>query len=794
LHTRLHLGAGSAAAIAVTFRPLLGVRLLVIMAAWAAVTAPAAVLAVQDAAARIAAVRFEGVEPSRQTYVEGIVRLKAGDAYDPAQADEAVSRLLRTGRFWSASVSSEDSPEGVVLTFVVRERPVISEIRFEGNTNMGQGRLAPLVPAKVGDLLDRFAVSEGAEAIAAKYRSSGYGDVKVSFDEELLEREGVLVYRVEEGARRRIREILFEGSTAFPDDELVKKIDSRTAWWFLRTGEYDKDRVESDVAAVQRFLRDEGFLDAKVSHRVDLNEDGDIALVFEITEGTRYVIEAIELIGRTVFSEAELRDLTTLREGMFIRRVDLDTDARAIQTQYGEFGYIYATIRPDWVFSAEPGLVRVTHTIVEGDQFRVGKVVVRGNARTKDKVVRRALDMYPPDDLWNVTAARNAERNLRESQIFDEVRVFPVGDGPDVRDVIMDVREADKTGDFVFGFGITSNNGLVGKFSLELRNFDLFDRPRTWSDLARLRSFFGGGQRLNLDLEPGGELNRYRIDFTEPYFLDRPLSLTTSLYLFDRLRDGYEEGRIGTTVSLGKRFDRGVLHGWTGELSARLEGVDIEPDSEFGTSVFLAPDIRRDQGNSVLTSLRAAVVRDRTDNRFIPSTGDRLRLSYEQVGALGGDYVFGRASSAYTWYTTLGTDQLNRKSVLSLHGEAGAIVGNAPIFERYYAGGVGSIRGFAYRQASPRDGLEDNVIGGDILLVGSAEYTYPLVGEWLRGLVFLDTAWLEGFRASVGTGVRMTVEFLGPVPLELHFSAPLATEDGDEEEYFSFVIGGALSR
>ncbi len=783
MHTRTHF---------TTFRRSPGTtgRLALIVAALISIHPAAA----QTPGEPIAAVRFEGVAPSRQTYVEGIVRLKAGDAYDPAQVDEAVSRLLRTGRFWSVTGGGEASPAGPVVVFNLRERPVIAEIRFEGNTNMGTGRLIPLVPAKEGDLVDRFAVSEGAEAIANKYRSSGYGEVRVTFDEERLDRDGVLVYRVEEGVRRRIRDIVFEGSTVFEDDELMRHIESRTALWFFRVGEYDKSRVEGDVGSVQRFLRDEGFLDARVTHRVDVRADGDINLVFEIVEGTRYTVEQIDLTGRTVFPEQELRDLTTLRPGAFIQRKTLEADARAIQTHYGEFGYIYAGVKPDWVFSADPGLVRVTHTIQEGDQFRVGKVVIRGNTRTKDKVVRRALDMYPPDDLWNVTAARNAEKGLRESRIFDEARVYPVGDEPGVRDVIMDVREAEKTGDFIFGFGVTSNNGLVGKFSLELRNFDLFDRPRTWGDLARLKSFFGGGQRLNLELEPGGDLNRYRIDFTEPYFLDRPLSLTTSFYLFDRIRDGYEEGRIGTTISLGKRFERGVLHGWTGEISARLEGIDITPESDFGTTVFLAPDIRDDQGASVLTSLRAALVRDRTDNRFIPSTGDRLRLSYEQVGALGGDFVFGRASSSYTWYTTLATDHLERKSVLALHGEAGAIVGNAPLFERYYAGGVGSIRGFAYRQASPRGGLEDNVIGGDILLIGSAEYTYPLVGEWLRGLVFLDTAWLDGFRASVGTGVRMTVNFLGPVPLELHLATPVASEDDDEKEFFSFVIGGSLTR
>ena len=321
---------------------------------------------------------------------------------------------------------------------------------------------------------------------------------------------------------------------------------------------------------------------------------------------------------------------------------------------------------------------------------------------------------------------------------------------------------------------------------LDLQNFDHTRPPRSWRELFKFRSFFGAGQRLRVELQPGTDLSRFRLDFTEPYLRDKPVRFDFSLYLFDRGRDDYNEQRVGTTVSFGKRFKRGRLQGWSGEISFRLERVRIDDIDLFASS-----EIRDDEGSHLLTSTKVALARDRTDNRFLPSTGDRFRISYEQFGVFGGDHGFGKLQAKYQRYRTIKTDILDRKSVLEVRAEAGAIIGDAPVFERFYAGGTGSIRGFDFRGVGPRDGIDDNNIGGDYLLLLGAEYSYPLFGENVRGHVFIDsgTAGTGAFRAAIGTGVRLTVNVFGPVPLEFNLAFPISSGSGDDEQVFSFLVG-----
>ena len=746
-----------------------------------------AVCAQEEREPTISGVDFVGLVRTDEAYVRDVVSVKSGERLDTAALDSAVVRLLRTGRFLSATYRLSTVGEGTRVTFHVREHPIVTAVRFEGNSKFSDGQLKEHIGQQVDRPVDWLAVRDGRETISTLYRETGYSDVVVSYDRERLEHTGELIYTIQEGKRIRIRRIEFKGNERISDPELKRHIDTKTAWWIIRTGAFDEERAESDVARLQSHYRDQGFLDARVSYRRELSEDGEeLTMVFVIDEGTRYLVESIEFRGNTVLTDDELVALVVSKVGQTVRRRQVDNDVRTIQTRYGGLGYIYATVRAIRVFSDTPGLVRITIEINEGEQFRVGRVSVRGNTRTKDKVVRRALNLYPPDDLFDLTEAREAERRLLETRIFSSARVYPVGDAPGVRDVVIDVVEAEKAGDFRFGAGVTSNSGIVGHLVLDLQNFDLFDWPRSWSELTKFRAFFGAGQRLRLELQPGTELTRFRLDFTEPYLLDKPVRFDFSSYLFERGRDGYVERRAGANVSLGKRFERGQLQGWAGEIALRVENVSIDD-----VYIFASKEIRRDEGSNLMTSLKATMVRDRTDSRFIPTTGDRLRIGYEQFGVFGGDHTFGKLTTGYAWYKTIRTDRLDRKSVLQLRADGGVIVGNAPVFAHFYAGGTGSIRGFSYRGVGPRDGIDDNNIGGDYLVLLGGEYSFPLVGESIRGLLFLDTGTVGAgtWRASIGAGVRFTIDLFGPVPLELDLAVPVVSDPDDEEQIFSFQVG-----
>jgi len=733
---------------------------------------------------RIGAVEFVGLVRTSDTVVRDIVRVAPGDPFNASALDEATARLLRTGRFLTAQWRDEQLPAGVRVIFEVREHPLVTAIRFEGNKKFGDAHLMKEITQKVGQPMDAFAVRDGRDSIAAIYREAGYGDVAISYDRDRFNQTGEVVYTIEEGRQVRIRKILFEGNETFPRSVLNRQVNTKTALGIFRTGAFDEDRIDSDVVRLQNYYRDQGFLDARVNYRRELSENGknlNIILTFE--EGARYTIESIDFRGHAVFTDQELLALMVSKVGETVKRRQVGADARAIQTRYGEIGHIYATVQPIRVFSDTPGLVRITIEVSEQGQYRVGQVRVRGNTRTKDKVVRRALNLYPPDDLFDLTEAREAERRLLDTRIFSSARVYPVGDAPGVRDAVIDIQESERLGDFLFGVGVTSNSGVVGNIVLDLRNFDLSDTPRNLEELLSFRAFCGGGQRMRLELQPGTELSRFRVDFSEPYLFDRPVRLDTSLYLFDRGRDGYTERRAGISLSVGTRFQQGWLQGWSGEVALRVQDTAVKD-----LDLFAAHDIREDEGSNLMPSIKASLVRDRTDNRYVPTTGDRLRISYEQFF---GDHMFGRATAAYVWNRTLHTDMFNRKNVLQIRAEGGAIIGDGPVFQRFYAGGTGSIRGFEFRGVGERQGLQDNNIGGDYLVLLGGEYSFPLYAENLRGLLFVDsgTAGSGPWRTSVGVGVRFTINIFGPVPLELDLAMPVVRDEDDEEQIFSFQIG-----
>ncbi len=760
----------------------------------ATVVSSSATLAQQDQPV-VARIRFDGATRTTEAYMLSLIRSRPGGPFRQDVVDADALRLLRTGKFLSVTSDTQAGPEGTTIIFRVVERPTVHTIRFEGNHVIKDRALADKVPIEPGDPFDAFSVREGRDNILAAYRDKGYGYAAVEVDQARARSSGELIYVIEEGPTVRVRQVWFEGNQAIDAKQLKKQVRTKPTLWIFRTGVFDPDSVEADAADLQRFYRGEGFLDARVSYRVEPGaEPGDLRVVFTIVEGEPYLVESIRIEGAAVLSDQEILGMMKTQPEGVIKQADLDADVEAVQTAYGEQGHIYSIVQAGRVFSTTPGYVIITIGISEGERVEVGRIVVRGNENTQDKVVRRALDLFP-GDTFNLSLARAAEDRLRATRIFDRVSVTPVGSGPGVRDILLFVNETESTNDLVFGMGVTSNSGLVGSILLDIKNFDIFDTPRTFSELIKFRAFRGAGQRLRLELQPGTELNRFRIDFTEPYLFDKPLRFDLSLYLFSRAREGYDEQRTGSSVSLGKRLIDGLgprswFKDWYGELSFRAENVDVD-----NADIFTDKSIREVRGSTVLTSVRGTLVRDRTDNRFLPTRGDRWTMSYEQFL---GDFNFGKLRANYARHLTLSTDRQGRNSVLSLRTSAGIILGDSPVFENFYAGGLGSIRGFGFRGVGPRGGISDDPIGGEFLLTASAEYSFPLAGELLRGVVFTDMGTVEekleltSWRVSVGFGVRLTIELFGPVPIEIDIAAPLIRDADDEERIFSFFIGGTF--
>ena len=279
-----------------------------------------------------------------------------------------------------------------------------------------------------------------------------------------------------------------------------------------------------------------------------------------------------------------------------------------------------------------------------------------------------------------------------------------------------------------------------------------------------------------------------RSAFTIRGFSDQPYGFGSEAYLQNRIRDVYTDQRIGGRLSLDKRFD----YVYSARLSLRGENVYIHNIQDKEVRAY---QILEAEGNSTLTSVGLSFRRDTSNRGLVPSRGTTTTIGWESFETLGGDYNFQRFTAGFDWYQTLAEDLLDRKTVFGLHLDAGYITGDDPFFERFYGGGIGSIRGFSYRGVTPRSGPDDDGIGGAFMITGTAEVSVPLYAETLRGVVFTDFGTVEPnvelgtIRTSVGAGVRLTLPFLGQVPIAIDFAIPITKDDQDDTQIISFSLG-----
>ncbi len=729
---------------------------------------------------RITDVRVEGNAFMSDNAVLLHVKTHAGLRYDQRVIDDDQRRLLETGRFESVAIDATPSPSGIIVTIHVIERPVIDAITFLNNKAFSDEDLLKALPYGLGDPLSEFFVEANRKALKDYYQESGFEFVEVSVSMDGAE----LTYSIVEGPQVTVAKVVFEGNTHFRNFTLSQRVGTHRAIWPFIKGPLDLDQVQRDKDILYKLYFDAGFRGAEVDVRVDYNDDKtEATVVFVIHQNPRYQINEIIINGNTAFTNAELIRRLPFGQGEFITAEAERFNTMAIQDAYGEVGYINATVtprvvyvnpntpRPEWAAATagETELVNLVFTVVEEDQYNIDDIIIRGNNVTQQRIIRRELRFHH-QDLYNTVAVERSKQRLLDLRLFSEVDIQPVGDVPGQRNVLVTVQEMD-TGEFNLAVGVSSQSGLLGSISFTQRNFDIMG----WG-----RGFKGAGQRLEIVAEPGTELMRFRIEWTEPYLFDLPYSLSMKGFMFERGRDSYDERRFGMVTAVGHWFK----NRWYGEVSTRLEGVDIRDlDST-------APmEVREDSGMNLLAGAKGSLTRDNTNSRWQPTRGDRLSVSYEQVM---GDHTFGKLEAHYNWYRTLYTDAMDRPHYLATKIEMGQIFGDAPVFESFYAGGINSIRGFAYRGISPRGAGTSKRIGGDFLFIANAEYNFPIYGENLRGVVFFDSGTVESsfgitsYRASVGAGLRWTVPFMGPMPLKLDFAVPVAKDEDDDTQIISF--------
>lgn len=340
-----------------------------------------------------------------------------------------------------------------------------------------------------------------------------------------------------------------------------------------------------------------------------------------------------------------------------------------------------------------------------------------------------------------------------------------------------------QTGRIMFGVGFNSDAGLLGNFVIDEQNFDILRPPTSFRDLLSGQAWRGNGQQFRLEAVPGNQLSRYTLSWRDPYFLDTNYSLGVSGFYYQRNFRDWDEVRGGGRVTVGQQF----TPFFSGNVAVRLENVEVK-----NPHVPTPPLLQEALGSNLLSTVRLSLAHDTRDSTFLATEGHFLEAAYEQGF---GDFVYPRVDlEGRQYYTIRERADGFGKHILTVRGQMSYTGDDTPIFERLFAGGYQTFRGFQFRGVTPVE--MGTGIGGQWLALGSVEYMFPLLAnEMLRGVVFSDFGTVENdvsfndFRASLGTGLRITIPMLGPAPLALDFAFPVASQDFDNERIFSFSAG-----
>jgi outer membrane protein insertion porin family len=757
----------------------------------------------QFAGRTVEAVRVVGNTQVSTSAILQLVRTREGDKFDPATVVGDYQRIYgRMKKFADVEARVQPTETGVIVIFVVTEQKQIKEIRYEGNVNIKTHDLEQATELKVGEAIDTFRINLGQQSIEKLYRDKNYPYAHVRWSPTDLQETGVLVFHIIEGPQVRVRKIDFIGNNNFGSWTLKNQIKTGSYIFIFNPGKYDPEQVDEDVASVTRYYQDKGFFNVHVGRRISRSTDmKEMQITFVIDEGQRFIIDKVIFEGNSAVTEDVLRKSTKDTEGVPYDKEVIDNDVRDMIKVYSKAGgFIYQEqpgmqpnpeylhIYPQHYFEREAGKVRLVYTISEGKQFRQGRVLIKGNTKTQDKVILRELRVRPGQQ-YDSASVQDAEDRLRGLPQFREgqVSITPVGDDPDTRDLLVEVTDG-RTAQINAGIGVNSNGGFGGQLGFDQQNFDITNWPSSWSELFSDRAFTGAGQDFSVSFEPGTLGTNARVSFTEPYLFDQPYAFNATGYYETHVRPVYDDDRAGGQLGLGRRWN------YIYSASVQMGAADVDIKDIAFPLVGRAPEIVAGAGHHTLTTIGMTLDRDTRNSGPIIYQGNDANITFTDAGAMGGTVNYTRIAWNFSAYQTITEDLLGRRSVLQIHTEGGDDMLKAPFYERFYGGGIGSIRGFQYWGVSPRSGILSDAVGGDFFMTGGVEYQFPIAEDFLRGVLFVDAGdyepnWQYGvIRTAVGFGFRVNLPVL-QVPLVLDFGFPLVRSSTDQEQVLSFSFG-----
>jgi outer membrane protein insertion porin family len=734
---------------------------------------------------KIAQILVRGGRTTAAETVGFYLGVKVGDPYDDDLIKRNFGKLWDSGLFEDVTLEKEASPAGVVLVATVVERPVVLDLEFRGNKKLTTSQLKDKlkegkVEIRVGAPVSLRDVSKAKAVLLEAYKAEGFRSAAVDATIEavsVVQRR--IVFLVDEGDKIKIESIRFTGNTVFGQTKLRYALSKtkQAHWWrfFDSKSTYNQAGYEEDVEALRKVYQNVGYKDVVIkdpvlevfvtnpSEKRPEKINRRVRITIPIVEGERFYFGKVTVEGSTVFRPDVLERFFAYKPGKPMSRVVIADGMKAIDATYRSRGYIYVFMNPENTEKPQH-VVDVAVKVTEGDQYRLGRIEFTGNKTTRDKVLRRELQVFEGDIMDMETFKKSLFK-------VTQLGYYKIEEDPDFRvnaekkSVDVSIKGTDTNRNEVqFGAGYSQLDGLFGQFQFSTRNF------------------LGRGDTLGLQFQRGNRSNFFDISFAEPWFLDQRMSIGGSVFNrtidYSDVAGGLDQRSKGATLSLGRGlglFDlASIFYGYTDQTSTYQ--VYPPPPPPGGGTIPVAYATYAGKTSAITPGYRY----DSRNDPFDPTRGTKFGVSLSVAGGpFGGNFSYFKLSANATRYIPFGKKgnfafNLDVGLLRAYSGEQDpAEIGydsRVPLFERYRIGGDRSLRGFKYGSIYPLDSQDKAfftstgaLLGGDRFLVFNAEYVYTLAGP-LKMALFFDTgnAWLEGQSPNLGslrksTGLEMRV-------------------------------------
>ena len=733
---------------------------------------------------KIAEIRIAGNQRIEAEAISRLIKSNAGDIYSVKSLSDDLKAVFAMGYFDDVRIEAEDGPQGKTIVFRVQEKRTVRRLRVEGNRIYEDEEILENLTIKTGSILNIYQIQNNLKRIEELYKEKNYHNVRLDY--EIVERQNNqadIKFTVEEGDKVLIKNIIFIGNQGFSDKELKKQISTSEKGFFsfiTDSGQLDNDKLNQDTAQLEAFYHNNGYVRARIGEPLVEFRESWIDITFKIQEGPRFKVGTIDIQGELIFPREVLFNKITLNQEEYYNRTVLRSDLLALSDLYADEGYAHVDVVPRISEDTETLVVDIVYDIRKGSLVYFEEIIISGNTKTRDKVIRRQLKVYE-QGLFSQQRLRRSVRNLYRLDYFEDVQVNTVqGSSEDQMVLKIDVKEK-STGSFSFGGGYSNTEKLFFVGSVEQRNL------------------FGRGQILNFKGELGAKTTRFSVSFTEPWLFDIPLTAGARLYNWESQFNAYTRDSRGGSLTLGYplfRDTRGSISFVHDGAKVQIEDPGGVPDSIqelvdiFGTSRILT--------NSLVGSVRY----DTRDRIFSPTEGSNHFVSVTYAG-LGGDIGFTQVDGQLAYFLPL-----YWKFIFFSRAKGGVLWENSgfvlPDYEKYYLGGFSSVRGFDQEEIQPRD-ENGNLVGGDRFAIGTLEIQRTLAETLgVDGFIFLDIGAVvdsenpnpdqrkidsNTLRESVGFGFRWNSP-MGPIALAYGYK--LDPREGERSGNWEFSLGAAF--